>query len=567
MNYTINLYDPSSGQLTNITRRIRNVQISDDAVSCELPCNADEAAMYVDDMRYRWLVVARSDGVVTRYRLNTPSLIKNGVRFEAISLIATLDDGEYSALWSDVGVGNWISVTTDMHSSCNDKLYVSDANNRLFIGLKKNAVYPMTGASGCAWAWQTPVVSSKKAQFLQLKIETNLANAFVLEIYKCNYGFNTLTPLYSFTCSGVADSRAIAMNYVAGDILFVRIRNGSAANYTNTAEDGMNYLKLTNLRVATTTTNMVNTTVAATISTGTQTVTPASMANVFAGQQLVINSGATDSEMVTVTAITATQFTATFAKAHAANSTVRGIVVYDDEIVRDVLNTTLTLNPNGGLLSGTGYIQQNKIDRENARWSSARATAILDELAKPVRYKFGIRDNRLYYESSNAFGRIWRVRVSDLEISRPLDELVNSVRSEYQNAANEAQFTTYQTDAVSVALNGVTRQQTINTQTTSATLATTLAQTSLNDSKNRPVRSAIKIKRITDQYGASYPADSIAIGDTLIIVGLPPLLAANDKLRTLTVGDVAIETNTGLPLVTPEQPLKLLDVLLAQLAL
>lgn len=68
----------------------------------------------------------------------------------------------------------------------------------------------------------------------------------------------------------------------------------------------------------------VNTTVAASIASGSQTVTPASMVGIIAAQQLVIDSGSLQ-EVVTVASITATTFTATFAQAHTGPVTVQGI--------------------------------------------------------------------------------------------------------------------------------------------------------------------------------------------------------------------------------------------------
>lgn len=68
----------------------------------------------------------------------------------------------------------------------------------------------------------------------------------------------------------------------------------------------------------------VNTTVAANIAAGSQTVTPASMVGIIAAMQLTIDSGSLQ-EVVTVASITATTFTATFAQAHAGPVTVQGI--------------------------------------------------------------------------------------------------------------------------------------------------------------------------------------------------------------------------------------------------
>lgn len=76
-----------------------------------------------------------------------------------------------------------------------------------------------------------------------------------------------------------------------------------------------------------------STTIAASISAGQQTVTPASMYGIYAqqlttdpiypGTVLAIDSGQ-NRELVTVTAATASTFTATFAKAHGTNTIVLG---------------------------------------------------------------------------------------------------------------------------------------------------------------------------------------------------------------------------------------------------
>ena len=79
------------------------------------------------------------------------------------------------------------------------------------------------------------------------------------------------------------------------------------------------------------------TSVAAAISAGNQTVTPAAMSgytngpwSINSGDTLVIDSGLATEETVTVTATSSTTFTATFAKAHAAGAYVLGTVLPAD---------------------------------------------------------------------------------------------------------------------------------------------------------------------------------------------------------------------------------------------
>jgi hypothetical protein len=65
----------------------------------------------------------------------------------------------------------------------------------------------------------------------------------------------------------------------------------------------------------------VNTTLTGAVTVGVRTVTPASMSNIVTGAQLSVDGGA-NQETVTVTATTATTFTATFAKGHATGAPI-----------------------------------------------------------------------------------------------------------------------------------------------------------------------------------------------------------------------------------------------------
>jgi hypothetical protein len=67
---------------------------------------------------------------------------------------------------------------------------------------------------------------------------------------------------------------------------------------------------------------LVNTTSATTIIAGQNTVTPASMNNIVVGSLLVFSGGTGATETVTVSAVTPTTFTATFANGHSGAYTI-----------------------------------------------------------------------------------------------------------------------------------------------------------------------------------------------------------------------------------------------------
>lgn len=89
---------------------------------------------------------------------------------------------------------------------------------------------------------------------------------------------------------------------------------------------------------------------------GAATVTPASMSGITLGVQLTaVNADGTSGEVVTVTAITATQFTATFASAKAANWLVNAPLVLENGVAKTTKwNNNAPGAGNYGVKVGTG---------------------------------------------------------------------------------------------------------------------------------------------------------------------------------------------------------------------
>ena len=102
---------------------------------------------------------------------------------------------------------------------------------------------------------------------------------------------------------------------------------------------------------------MSSTTMGAGYSSGSQTVTPGSMAFIYKGQRL--NIGGSNPEAVAVTAVTSTTFTATFANAHLTADTItnnsqgyQGAVIENFYIHDSYLATGIVLNSSSNVVKG-----------------------------------------------------------------------------------------------------------------------------------------------------------------------------------------------------------------------
>ncbi len=576
MQPTIIIYNPATAmQVADMTRRARSPLITDVSISFTVQMGVEEAAQYIDrdQMLLMWITQYGRRRV---YRLDSPTLIASGVRFEGYSpVVALADAGGYSELWSTTSTAGWAPIQTVDNAAYKPDRWVFVTNQTIGIVASKNELYALGGGNTAIGATYYKLSAEMSRSLIVAQVEWEFlaptATWGAGIFYGPSFGglTNLITPLAG---SGAVQTGAVCATFTASSLFGIQLYYNSAVLTAYTGETGDCYFRIKTLRLATTTTNLISTTVTSgAILVGVVTVTittggATNAGNIYVGQRLVINSGAADSEAVVVTAATATTFTATFAKAHLAGATVRAIVVYDQEIVRDIVSQTTTLNPTSGLSASTVLIQSSGQDLFDKQWSGAEPLDVLSELVKPVLYRFGVSpEGMLYYHPRGTYARRWSVRAADIELARPLDTVYNSVRVAYRTASGLVQVTAYATNAASVAAIGLTRRRTIQAQTTSAAEAILIRDTALSDTKKRSGQSTVRFRRLFDESGVEYPADQMQPGDSTTITNLPPQL--DPALRTFTIAEVTIDMMTGLPSVVPENPLpQLLDVLLARLA-
>jgi hypothetical protein len=448
-----------------------------------------------------------------------------------------------------------------------------DTNNRLYLSCKKGAIYPIGGAAAGMLTYAIPDQSTRQITGVQFDYSTTFPVGMTarLDLYSAAYGYGST--IWTINGTGANLVGSIHGGVAASDRLVIQIYNGGGAPLAPAGEDGANFLRLTNMRVVTSITNRVNTTLGTTIAAGVRTVTPASMAQIYAGQRLFINQNAAGAESITVTSITATTFTATFVNAHNLADSVTAHVIYADEIADGLITTTSTLNP-GQLSSSLALTDSPALDLLNEVYEDQLPSDILDYLASigdtaGNAWEWGVRDaQRLYFRRQGSAARTWYIDVSDLDIQRMLGQLTNSVYAVYSDANNRALRTAATADAASVARYGLTRRAALSVSTTSATQAGLGQAAALADRKDPKPRAGVTISQVFDAGGARWPLWAVAAGDTVIIRNLPPTLSTTiDRIRVFRLSRAAYDFDTNTLALEPELPRPTLDALLAQQAL
>lgn len=517
--------------------------------------------------------VGAGGAVIADARVEDISIDDQGVTVQALGRWRALRDVPYTALWSDTTHTRWRPTAHGEVVNRTPDRYGFDTGENLFITLKKGASYANNSGVG-SLVYLPPDRTSRQINGLQIGYRILLpANwTFRIVAYGGSPGAFTVGPVIvgPITATGSLQTIGTFTTFTATTYLAIEIFNSTGALYTNVQEDGDFYVVVDYIRLVTVNSNTINTTLGTAVAApGTQAVTPGSMAGIYVGQTL--NIGGANPEAVTVASITATTFTATFARTHLAADSLRAFLLYASDIAPALVAEVNTANA-GALSTSNALIQLSGLDLLDQVYEDADMGEILTTLASlgdssGQRYEVGVDGSTLYFRPVGDAAQAWYVDASELQVQQTLDQLYNSVYATYQDANGRTLRTASQSDTASITRYGLTRRRAIPANTSNATLAVRVAQTARDDTKNPIPRASLRFPRVYTATGAQAPLWQVRNGDTITIRNLPPVAgAAVDLIRTFRVFDCEYDAAGDALSVTPETPLPLLEYLLARQA-
>lgn len=553
----ISLIDEAGAELAIQPRQITGLSIESDAIQVRFDASLIDALAYIRQRVQR--VVVTAPGRRWTYRATEPRLMTNGVEIVGIGPAYDIDDAIYCALWSTTKTDVWEPMTNNQISTYDAGKWDLDQNNRIYLGVRKGTTYNASVAGGQTYA--IPHRSSRPLTAVIFDFElTATAVGWIAELYATDDAFAAPVRIFQFPsiigtqtghrtilCGNVERIFA-AFQYISGSTIYA-------------GETGSTRFVLTNVRVVTGLTGLISTTIPLGVGAiGSQVVTPASMAGIVIGSKLTI--GNTGAEEVTVTATTATTFTATFTTTHPVGVKVAGWNgLTAREIAADVVADAAPL---GGIRNTTALVAQDSSDQTEAEWINVPSSQVLGDLAERLGWFFKVRSDRVVQVApAGTYGRAWLVNFDDIELARAYD-FVNVARATYEDSAGTFRQTTDASDSISQSVLGVQRQGVIEAPTTSASQALSLRDQYLTASRWRGLRARYAIRQVLVD-GRMAPKLEVQPGDTIRLAKLGPWLNYSqtqaisfivDRVRYDALGDV-LEVEPLLPLPT-------LDVLLAQ---
>jgi hypothetical protein len=472
--------------------------------TCTVPRGLIDSFYLYDRPGLPHVAITWQGAIVWEGRVEDVSIVDGGVKLTALGYWRALSDVPYSALWSTTDLAAWRPVTVDDLASRAPEMFSMDNNGRLFIGLEKNAVYPAVGSAKVGeWTYAIPHGSARQIVKFSCDYELLAANTiFRFRISGADEDFGNLTFPSDITSTGVLQTGSLNLTITAADRLLVSLFNVTAGASTYSGETGANYLKLTNIRIKTT-----------------------SSASVYADE-------IAEALVAYVNGINSTQLSSSTALIESPAVDLSD-EIYEDEDPADIIDRLADLGDNS---SPVGL------------------------------YEAGVWDYRvLAFQRRGSTARTWYVDVTSLEVERTLETLRNSVYAAYQEETGRTLRTSVSADADSVARYGLTRRRAVDVRTTSSTQADKHRDAALQDGKDPAPRAALDFRELYDAAGVRWPLFMARAWDTVVIRNLPPTLSVDiDRIRIFRISKTDYFVEGDVLTVTPEEFLPRLDVLVTR---
>lgn len=547
--------------------------------SCDLRLSLAEAFAQFDPNDTPTARVKWNGLTLFRGRVEDKHISDGQASLKAFGPWRSLSDVPYSALFSTTRVDDFIPLTKAQIATCiPEKWELNTDQNAIYLAPKKNENFANNNDLGYL-SFSIPDQSSRNLAGVQFDFEYKGPVNWLARFESRSYDYSAGTTVWSLNGNGAVQTGSIYATFTARERCGFYMINTTGGNVLKATDTGVDYLRITNVRLVSTTTYAVSTTLTVARTNGSPvTCTVGSTARMYVGQRLIINSGGANSESVIVLSIpSSTTFTANVVNApgggYPIGTTVQAHVVYADSVVGAIINTVIADNPDQ-LASNVALVQSPGLDLTDEVYEDGDMQDILTKLAdygdmQRRRWEVGVGNNQvLYFQPQNTTGRTWYVDASDIDIERTLDNLRNRTYAVYSEPGGRKVRSAATDDATSISRYGIIRKSALNVDSTSSTQAQTQVNTSLEDTADPRPRAGVVFRMVYNLHGAPAMLFEPTGGDTIVIRNLPPNISTTvDQIRKFRIAHTEYSFDNDTLTVEPDVPQPALDYLVGRLAI
>lgn len=230
-------------------------------------------------------------GVVWEGRVEDVAIVEGGISLVAFGYQRALRDVLYTALWSDTSSAVWEPITNTMSSTYDTQQYEADNNNRLYLALRQGESYA-NGSDLGAFTYLIPDDSVRNITNFDCTYSMVLPSGWLFRLTATTEAFGSSATLNSITATGSGQSGTLNLTLGTPKArINAWIRNDTGTTSTPTVPTGDYYLRLTGLRVKTTTASTV---LASSIAAALESYVDGINGNQISGNNALISATTTD---------------------------------------------------------------------------------------------------------------------------------------------------------------------------------------------------------------------------------------------------------------------------------
>lgn len=214
-----------------------------------IPFVPDAAALRYLELPGTQEILAVEDGqVVYHGRVEDLTIMNNGVGMTAFGLWRAMSDAPYTALWSVDTSADWRPVPNGSLTNRNSTRFTFDNNNRIFVATQKNAVYSASMAG--AQIYYAPDAGERDFAEVEFDYEFNMSSSWTARLVSATDDLASTTTQWTLVGNGSTQTGSVTQAVAANrQAIIFEIANTSGGDVTESAESGVNYLKITNIRL------------------------------------------------------------------------------------------------------------------------------------------------------------------------------------------------------------------------------------------------------------------------------------------------------------------------------
>lgn len=508
----LQLFDGPNGDMLADFSQAERLEISDgehgfEALTAFVPMPEEEAFRWYAMPGVAWAVISGSAGIAWEGRVEDVAVVDGGLEIGAFGAWRALSDLPYTALWSRTTTAGWRAVTIDEVSSIYMDRYEYDNNNRLYMALRKGEVYGSTANQGMM-TYAAPDRGSRNIVAFSCDYSFDAPTNWNFRVIRYNDDYTGGVVINTVTSSGSPLSGSLNLTFSGQPRITINIRNGGGAAYTMTADTGTYYLKVTNVRIKTTTASTV-------------------AADAIAAHIVSLVNGLNASQLRNITAL--------------IQNPGRDLTdeLYEDEWPADILTYLAQRGDSNGNKYEAG-VWENRTLHLRPRYSASR-TWLVDVRDLTVSRSMDNFRNQMYAVYRDANNRLKRTAVQ----------------------TNTAPLVTI--DKSSIPVPPFSRRGYVDAQTTSQKQAELERDVRITETAVITPRAGFRVDELYDEAGGGpYPLWMARAGDLVIIRNLSPGLGtAVDRLRNFRIKRKRYDVIENVLELTPELELPDLAVMAA----